>query len=343
MSGPLLQKLARNSGLTPSLKGPSLCVSVGLGWLLVLLTAMAAEPAQTPPPPGLQIYPVQGVVVSLDTNQNTITIRHEAISHYMPAMTMPFHVKATSELAGVAPGDQLSFQFLVSSNESWIKDVKKLGLAPVAASERKLQPTASTTAAPHHPLLDYKFTNELGQAVSLSDFRGQALGITFFFTRCPVPDFCPRLSKNFSEASRQLTSMAGGPTNWHFLSVSFDTAFDTPAVLKAYGESYQYDPKRWNFLTGPADKIGELARLSGIEVQPDAGSFNHNFRTLIVDAAGHLQTTIPVGGNLSDMIVREMLRAAAPAPPSPAKTTAGGLSSGAPGQGVHPAATVSSR
>ena len=79
--------------------------------------------------------------------------------------------------------------------------------------------------------MDYKFTNQLGQAVSLSQFDGQALAITFFFTRCPIPEFCPRLSKNFQDVSQKLATRPGGPTNWHLLSVSFDTEFDTPPVL----------------------------------------------------------------------------------------------------------------
>jgi protein SCO1 len=162
----------------------------------------------------------------------------------------------------------------------------------------------------HHPLLDYKFTNELGQRVSLSDFRGQALAITFFFTRCPIPDYCPRLSKNFQEASTRLGLIAAGPTNWHFLSVSFDTQFDSPRVLKAYGEMYDYDPAHWSFLTGSAESVGELARLSDVNFERAAGSFNHNFRTLIIDAAGHLQMVFPTGGDLSSAIVDEILKAA---------------------------------
>ena len=162
----------------------------------------------------------------------------------------------------------------------------------------------------HHPLLDYKFTNELGQQVSLSDFRGQALAITFFFTRCPIPDYCPRLSKNFQEASTRLSLIAAGPTNWHFLSVSFDTQFDSPRVLKAYGEMYHYDPAHWSFLVGSAESVGELVGLSNVKVERDAGSFNHNFRTLIIDAAGHLQMVFPTGGDLSSAIVDEILKAA---------------------------------
>ena len=105
--------------------------------------------------------------------------------------------------------------------------------------------------------------------------------------------------------------MSGAPTNWHFLSISFDSEFDTPAVLKAYGDSYQYDPAHWSFLTGPPDKIAELARQSGVHYESDDGLINHNFRTLIVDANGHLQMVFPISGDFSDSIVAEIIKAAA--------------------------------
>jgi len=162
-----------------------------------------------------------------------------------------------------------------------------------------------------NPLFFYKFTNELGQAVSLSDFNGQALAVTFFFTRCPFPNFCPRLSKNFEEASQMLAADKNVSTNWHFLSVTFDPDFDTPGVLKAYGERYEYDPAHWSFLTGPPDKVTELAHLSGVKADPEGSLFNHNFRTLIIDSTGKLQMVFPVGGNMSDAIASEMRKALA--------------------------------
>ncbi|PWU20087.1 MAG: hypothetical protein C5B50_04845 [Verrucomicrobia bacterium] len=191
--------------------------------------------------------------------------------------------------------------FLVLVGPSWAqagdKSVGEPGRQPAISSPR--------------PLLDYKFTNERGKAVSLNDFRGQALGITFFFTRCPNPNYCPRLSRNFQDASEKLAAMKGGPTNWHFVSVTFDPQYDTPAVLKSYARSYQADPARWNFLTGPPDKIAELAKGCGVTFEPDSGLINHNFRTLIIDAQGKLQTSFPVSGDLSDAIVKEMVKAAA--------------------------------
>lgn len=252
----------------------------------------------------------KGVVEEIKPDEQIIVIRHEAISNYMAAMTMPFKVKTPAELAGFQRGDEITFQLHVTETESWVEHVRKIGtIAPEKIKKNDKLQTVEPSAK--NPLLDFKFTNELGQAVSLNDFRGQALAITFFYTRCPLPEFCPRLSKNFQEASQKLESMTNAPANWHFLSISFDTDFDSPEMLKAYGESYAYDPAHWSFLTGPPDKIAELARGSGASYEFDDGTFNHNFRTLIIDASSRLQMVFPTGGNLSGQIVAEIVKAAA--------------------------------
>jgi protein SCO1 len=287
--------------------------TVLLGSLIAVdAESVAPSPSQGPTETNVQTFVVKGVVKELKADGNTIVISHEAISNYMDAMTMPFRAQAPAELKGLRTGDEISFNLRVTETRSWVDHIVRIGATRMKGDKPAANPTVAGPpgARSRHPLLDFKFTNELGQAVSLSDFRGQALAITFFFSRCPIPDFCPRLSQNFQEASQKLGSLPGAPTNWHFLSVSFDPAFDTPPVLKAYGERYHYDPTRWSFLCGPKEEISELARQSGVEVESDGALFNHNFRTLIIDAAGHLQMSFPMGGDLSEMIVGEMLKAA---------------------------------
>jgi protein SCO1 len=256
----------------------------------------------------VRTFKAGGIVTELKPDGRTVVIQHEAISNYMAAMTMPFHVKNPDELAGLKTGDKISFRLQVTKTESWVDQITRTGTVSIGQKPSAIQPAEKISA---HPLRDYHFTNELGQPVSLNDFHGQALAVTFFFTRCPLPEFCPRLSKNFSEASQKLKSQTNAPANWHFLSVTFDPEFDSPAMLKAYGDSYQYDPAHWSFLTGPPDKIAELARGSGVTYQSDNGSINHNFRTLIIDATGHLQMVFPTSGDLSDAIVSEIIKAAA--------------------------------
>ncbi len=275
-----------------------------LGVCALCSSALGADAVQT--------FSAKGVVKEIRPNDGMVVIRHEAISNYMAAMTMPFKVKVPGETNGLESGDEVSFRLVVTENESWIENILKVG--------RTEPGTNSTTAAQAPPneqtvrrraILDYPFTNELGQAMSLNQFKGQALAITFFFTRCPIPDFCPRLSKNFAEASRKLSAMTNGPANWHFLSVTFDPEIDTPAVLRTYAIQYRYDPAKWSFLTGPTNKIAELAHGAGVKFDPDGSFFNHNFRTLIIDASGKLQMSFPIGGDLSDAITEEIIKAAA--------------------------------
>jgi protein SCO1/2 len=280
--------------------------------LSVLLASTGAKSALLP---GLavSIYSVRGVVEEIKPDSKMVVIRHQAISNYMAAMTMPFKVKDPDELAGLQRGSLVDFDLYVTADESWVARIIKTGsitLPPLSPGTVD-PPPASNFSDPKYELLHFRFTNELGQPVSLGDFPGQALAITFFYTRCPVPDYCPRLSKNFQSASKKLEALPGVPANWHFLSISFDPEFDSPAMLKAYGQFYQYDPAHWSFLTGPKDKIRELALRAGVTTQNRDNAINHNFRTLIIDASGRLQMIFPTSGDLSDQIVAEIIKAAA--------------------------------
>jgi protein SCO1/2 len=248
---------------------------------------------------------VRGVIQEIKPDGKAAVIKHEAIPGYMDAMTMSFDTKTTNEFANARVGDEVEFGLVVTQDDSWIERVKKTGRTiPIAPPA-----TAATNAAnpSRHPLMDVAFTNQLGQPVTLSGLRGQALAITFFFTRCPIPEYCPRLSKNFEEACAELKAMPNTPTNWHLLSVTIDPQFDTPATLRAYAKRYEHDPKHWSFLTGPKDRIAELARESGVSMEQ--GLSSHNFRTLIIDPNGKLQMSFPIGGDISDGIVSELLKA----------------------------------
>ena len=290
-------------------------IAAGIG-LCSLLVSANAKPAEIPLPQtggmtNSRTFVASGVIEAVTPESQTVVIQHAAISNYMAAMTMPFKVKTPTELAGRLAGDKITFQLHVTETESWVDQIVKTGTVPLAKKMVDPKPVKIPAAHAKNPLRDYPFTNELGQAVCLNDFRGQALAITFFYTRCPLPDYCPRLSKNFQEAAQKLKTLPHAPGNWHFLSISFDPEFDSPAMLKIYGESYGYDAAHWSFLTGPADKIGELARQSGVDYESDNGTINHNFRTLIIDAAGHLQMIFPTSGDLSDQITAQILVAAA--------------------------------
>jgi len=237
---------------------------------------------------------------------------------------MPFKVKGDFAFDQFSAGDSLAFELHVAADESWIDHLSKIpnvhpGSTPpktadlpqsrsVDNSASKADP-ANATAESTNAIRFFKFTNQLNQPVSFADFQGQGIALTFFFTRCPIPEFCPRLSRNFQAVQEKLAAMRNAPTNWHLISVSFDPRRDTPDVLKTYADSYHADPARWTFLTGPPEKIAELARVCDVKYDPDGEFFNHNFRTFILDAANRLQMVFPTTGDLSEPIVKELLKA----------------------------------
>ena len=286
----------------------AIVLACALAWVLAKNPASADDNNKISPQ--ARAFAGCGVVEDVQTNQNAIVIRHEAITNYMSAMTMPFKVREPALLSAVHRGDQVSFQLHVTDTQSWIDQIQILKAAG-PSSVAVTRPIPTLAPASSDGPWNLQFTNELGKAVTLGDYRGQALAITFFYTRCPLPDYCPRLSKNFAEASEKLLSLTNVPGNWHLLSVSFDPQFDTPEMLKAYAGSYRYDAAHWSFLTSSPETIRQLAEASGVRYEADNGTINHNFRTLIIDTAGHLQMIFPTGGDLSDQIVDQLLKATA--------------------------------
>ena len=281
----------------------------------------SSQPASAPPSAtetNRQTFAARGVIKELKPDGKTVVIKHEAIPDYMPAMTMPLEVKHTNELTGLAPGDTISFQLVVTKTDAWMEQLKKLDaprieqppLPPVSIHiMRDVEPLKEGDALP-----EYHFTNQLGRAVSTSQFKGQALAITFMFTRCPLPNFCPLMSANFGETQDKLLALlpqSGTPTNWHLLTISFDPEFDNSAILKLYAARYHCDPARWDFASGDLAEIQTLADQCGLVVERDpGGGFNHNLRTVVIDAAGRVQKIFIGNEWKSDELVAEMVKAA---------------------------------
>jgi protein SCO1/2 len=260
-----------------------------------------------------QSFLVNGVVKELEPDGKTVIIQHEAISNYMAAMTMPFEVRNPQELRELKPGDAITFHLIVTSKEGWIEGVTRQQKPSVASNapaavqiSRAVEPLEEGDLLP-----DYHFTNELGQAISLSQYKGRVLAFTFFFTKCPFPNFCPRMTSNFADAETQLLQKPDAPAGWHLFSISFDPANDTPQRLEVYGKEAHYDPGHWSFLTGDPVQIGEMADQLGESFWSEGGSISHNLRTVVVDAQGRVRKVY--GGNkwTSAELVGEMIQAAA--------------------------------
>jgi len=289
--------------------------SVTVGWLLVFTVSCDRAKMQTPATvvagTNRQVFQVKGVIVKVAPREKSVEIKHEEIHGYMPAMTMPFDVKDTNELAGLAPGDSVVFRMIVTDTEGWIEQIRKLGSTnsvPTAGNFRLVRDVEPLNIGDRLP--EYHFTNQLGQAFSTADFKGQALAITFLFTRCPFPTFCPKMANDFSETQQSLIS-AGNFTNWHLLTVSFDPEFDKPVVLKSYAERYHYDPAHWTFATGDLVEITAIAEQCGLNFWHDeTGSISHNLRTVVFDASGRLQKIFTGNTWKTEELVAEMTQAA---------------------------------
>jgi len=267
-----------------------------------------------------QKFIVRGVIQELRPEKKEITIKHEEIPNYMPAMTMPFDVKRTNEFAGLKTNDQVTFTLVVTEKEGWIEDLKKIGVdtnslaseRPLMRLVRNVEPLNIGEKMPNYP-----FTNSLGEKVNLSDFQGQAYAFTFMFTRCPFPNFCPRMSSNFSQAYQRLIAMLNAPTNWHLLTISFDPDFDTPERLKEYSEYYHPDPKKWDFLSGAMIDIDAITEQVGLVFAYEKGTFNHNLRTVVVDKNGRIRKIFQGNEWKPDELVAEIIAGAngEPIPP----------------------------
>lgn len=292
--------------------------------LTVLAVSCATKNPVLPPPvpaaaPTQQVFQVKGTIIELLPAEKSVRIQHEAIPGYMPAMTMPFDVKDTNELAGLEAGDGISFRLTVTEKEGWIDQLKKISAPrtntlPTTGPFRFVRDVEPLNVG--DPLPDYRFTNHLGQPMNLGQFRGQALAFTFIFTRCPYPNFCPLMSNNFREVQDLLLKTPNAPTNWHLFTISFDPDWDTPARLKAYAEGMRHDPRHWSFLTGDLVDITAIAEQVGEVFTRDADGpgISHNLRTVVVDARGRVQNIIPENKWKPAELVAEILKAARPTP-----------------------------
>jgi protein SCO1/2 len=293
---------------------------------VLLLCGCKREVKNEPPsPPKTQTFEVKGVVREVFPEKKQVKIDHEKIPDYMDAMTMDFDVKNTNELQGLQAGDQIAFRMVVTSDDGWIENIRKTGVQqPIVGNApfpfrrvREVEPLKVGDVMPN-----YKFTNELGKAVSLEDFRGKAVGLTFLFTRCPFPTFCPRMAGNLKDAANLLKGESSAPTNWHLLAITIDPEFDTPKVLHAYAKSYGYDHERWSFLTAPEIDITAIAEQFGLQYwrpnpeQP--ANVSHNLRTAVIDAEGRVQKIIPENKWTPQELADEIKKAAVPATPSQA-------------------------
>lgn len=276
----------------------------------------SSSATETTHSPNERTFLVKGIVKAVRPGQKEIEIKHEAIPGYMPAMTMPFDVKDTNQLIGLEPEQLVSFRLTVTDTEGWVDNIQKLGPRPEGAVSTVTDGKPVRAAEPLQTgdvLPEYSLTNQFGEVIKTTQFKGQALAITFLFTRCPFPTFCPRLANDFAETQQKLLNLPSPPTNWQLLTISFDPEFDQPAVLKAYALAHRYDPRHWTFATGALADISMMGDLFGLAFWRDSnGNITHNMRTAVINANGRLQKVFEGKDWTSAELAAEILKATKP-------------------------------
>lgn len=244
----------------------------------------------------LRAFVARGIIRVMPEGGKSLVIKHEDIPGFMPKMTMEFEVRDSSQLKGLAVGDPIVFEIKANQNESWIEGIHRAGTNDLAsvtpADPASIALLHANQLKPGEELPDHELLSEEGKTIHFSAFRGKAVAFTFIFTRCPLPDYCPRMSKNFSRTRELLVQRSDAPSNWQFLSVSFDPGFDQPGVLSRYAYSYRGGlTNQWLFAAAPTNVLKALASQIDFRLGNEEGSFQHNLRTVVLDTKGRVFRT----------------------------------------------------
>jgi len=240
-----------------------------------------------------QRFHLEGTVVSIDRQQQELVVDHKDIPGFMGAMTMPYPVKPPFVLNQVSAGDQITADVIVSGNQYWLENVTVAKKVNPNAAPPAPPPPQVREPQPGDTVPDFALVNQDGKKIHLQELQGKSVLLTFIYTRCPLPDFCPAMSTKFSVIEEALAHNKEAFGKTHLLSISFDPKHDTPGVLRAYGAGYlqgagEMDFSHWEFTVVPEDDVKEIAAFFGLAYMPDEDKFVHSLSTAIIAPNGKI-------------------------------------------------------
>jgi len=278
---------------------------------LCVVAIVLSACSRTPPS---KEYQLKGQILDVKPETKEVLVKHEDIPGFMPAMTMPYTVEDGQLLSGKEAGDLITATLVVGETEAHLSKIDKTGHAPIEnAAGPEL--TASQILKPGDAVPETKLVDENNTARPLTSYTGHRVALTFIYTRCPQPDFCPLMDRNFAALQNEIkkTPDLG---DVRLVSVSFDPAYDTPAVLKTHAKDLKADPAVWHFVTANPDDLKAFTAKFGVTAAPSDESpavLTHNLSTAVIDAGGKLVKIRP--GNMwtpADLIA-DLKTASAPA------------------------------
>ena len=235
-------------------------------------------------------YHLVGKIVQVQSDSNTLVIDGQDIPGFMAAMTMPYPVRVHADLAGLSAGDEITADVVVGDNGAYLENIV---VTKKAAPSGAGKPSSDLhQPQPGDKVPDFALVNQDGKQIHISSFKGHPLLVTFIYTRCPFPDYCPLVSQNFAKiyaATRQDPALG---SSLRLLTISFDTAFDTPTVLRQYAATFNQTTggtsfARWEFAVIPPKDLKTVTDYFGFyysEQQP--GQIVHSMSTSVITPQG---------------------------------------------------------
>lgn len=254
-------------------------------------------------PPTKADYPqktftMRGKVVGTDATH--VVVDHEAIPGFMEAMTMPYKVKDPSILSELHPGDRITARLTVSEDSAGFRDPLLDNIVVIAQARPDYKPAVQYNIPKAGDTVpDFALRNQSDRMIHLAQFKGKVLLVTFIYTRCPFADFCPRMSHNFAEVDKLLANDPAVFAKTHLLSISFDPAYDTPAVLRSYGGAYtgQYTREtfaHWDFAAPTQKDLPAIEQYFNVGVTgTDSKTLSHSLSTVLIGKDGRIAAWYP--------------------------------------------------
>ena len=276
---------------------------------LILFTALTGLGCRAPAP-AARTYELKAQILAIDQARQELIVNHADIPGFMPAMTMPYKVRDANLLKGRTPGELIAATLVVEGSDAYLQSIRHEGLA--ALPDKRPAVRAIDVLDVGEPVRDGELIDQRGTRRTLRDWRGQVLAVTFVYTRCPLPNFCPLIDRHFADVQEQVRSSSDLRGRVHLVSVTLDPEYDTPAVLMRHAGQLKADPAVWTMLTGSREQVETFASQFGVSVtreNPQSTEVVHNLRTAVIDGSGRLVTILSGGDWQPSALIAEIRNA----------------------------------
>lgn len=254
-------------------------------------------------------YQLTGQILAVRPETHELLVKHEDIPGFMPAMTMAYTVKEPALLEHRAPGDLITATLVVEAFNSYLSVITKTGSAPIPDGAATTIPAAAgiKLLQPGDDAPDTVLTDQNDQPIAVRNLAGSAVAITFIYTRCPLPQYCPLMDRRFAEVQASIAKDAALRGKARLLSVSFDPKFDGAAVLRSHAQRLKADPHVWTFATAEAAVVDRFAARFGVNVIRETdGTITHNLRTAVIAPSGRVTAILDHNAWTADDLVGEL-------------------------------------